>query len=398
MPPAASGSRPVRRSRRVALLAYGTRGDIQPMLAVADELDKRGHSVAITVNRNLADWATGSGLEVIPTEPDVQAFLSSPGGQSMLADGRLTAFAAELARVEASVNQQIMAASMRCCEGADIILSTIVSSFRASAIAEATGIAHGVLLTMPFAPTAAYPQVLAPIRRLPSRALNRWSHQLMLWLWWRSIGKTQPEVRALLGLPAVANRPTPECIRQICLYSPLLSPRPADWRHDQLIAGSTVLSDDLRARLGESGLSAELQRWLDQGDAPIFFGFGSMPVADPSALIEQVRCISRDLGRRALIGAGWSHYRQEPSDQLCLASHFDHDAALPRCRAAARRFTMAALGRPQRPFEPACPRWCSMSSPTRDSGAGACASWGWATASRSASSAPSGWRLRCAGS
>jgi hypothetical protein len=48
-------------SYRIALLACGSRGDIQPLIAVGDALRRRGHSVVMTVNENLAAWARKSG-------------------------------------------------------------------------------------------------------------------------------------------------------------------------------------------------------------------------------------------------------------------------------------------------------------------------------------------------
>ena len=63
---------------RVAILAAGTRGDLQPILAIAAELINPGHSVTVAVNSDLEAWVARVGVEVIPTELDVGRFLHSP--------------------------------------------------------------------------------------------------------------------------------------------------------------------------------------------------------------------------------------------------------------------------------------------------------------------------------
>ena len=74
---------------RIALLASGSRGDIQPLLAVADALRERGHRVRMTVNTNLAAWAERTSLDIVPVEPDSEGVLKSEEGRALLATGKL---------------------------------------------------------------------------------------------------------------------------------------------------------------------------------------------------------------------------------------------------------------------------------------------------------------------
>ena len=62
-----------------------------------------------------------------------------------------------------------------------------------------------------------------------------------------------------------------------------------------------------------------------------------MPVLHPERIFGWVKALARKRGFRALIGAGWSDYgidRGRHSDHLYVASMFNHDRGLPRCRAA----------------------------------------------------------------
>src|SRR5262245_63327559 len=51
---------------RVLLAAVGTRGDVQPAIALALELRKLGHAVRLCISPNFVDWAKSLGLEAVP--------------------------------------------------------------------------------------------------------------------------------------------------------------------------------------------------------------------------------------------------------------------------------------------------------------------------------------------
>ena len=48
----------------------------------------------------------------------------------------------------------------------------------------------------------------------------------------------------------------------------------------------------------------ELMRWIAAGEAPVYFGFGSMPVTDPQRTLTLIADVCADLGLRALICGG----------------------------------------------------------------------------------------------
>jgi UDP:flavonoid glycosyltransferase YjiC (YdhE family) len=86
-----------------------------------------------------------------------------------------------------------------------------------------------------------------------------------------------------------------------------------------------------------AGSAPELRAWLDQGEPPVFFGFGSMPVLDPSSAAEMITGVARRLGVRALIGAAGRGLAVGVRDATTfITERVDHDLVLPRCRAAVR--------------------------------------------------------------
>jgi len=320
---------------KVAVLAHGSRGDIQPMLAVGDELKRRGHKVRLTVNLSSARWAARAGLDIIPMRPDVEAFLKSPQGREMLANGRLVAFLRELARQEAEDNGDLTRACREACEGADLILSTVLTGYRGATLERVLDVPHLGLCTMPIVNTSHFASYLSPIRDLRVGWMNRLSWQAHIALYWMGQKGILNEARRSAGLPDWDARPRLEDGPVIGVFSKHLAPIPEDSPAGHWQGGHPTPSTELRDRLGEGTLPPGLDAWLERGPAPVFFGFGSMPVQDPAALMVTVKRLCKRHSVRALIGSGWTEYAQgDLPDDIFVAPAFDHDRVLPRCLAA----------------------------------------------------------------
>lgn len=69
--------------------------------------------------------------------------------------------------------------------------------------------------------------------------------------------------------------------------------------------GAPAVPAALRAAQGEGAVAPELQAWLDEGEPPVFFGFGSMPVLDPSSAIGMITGVAR---RRVYLSWGIGHF------------------------------------------------------------------------------------------
>lgn len=322
---------------RIAILACGSRGDIQPMLTVGDELRGRGHSVVITVNPNLATWARRSGLEIVEIEPDYEEFFRTPEGKNMLARGEVSTLIKEMTARERGANTQMIRALIEASTGADLIVSTTITCDRGDALAEKLRIPHGMLFTFPVHTTGDFAHVFLPVRHLGLGILNRASFDLVYSLYWRDARPNIQELRAALDLPPRTNRADVERCPAALAVSEAVLRRPADWGEHIQMTGFVTVPPHLRERLGEGALPPGLEQWLDAGDPPIFCGFGSMPVLDSPAMLAQIAEVTARRRVRALIAAGWTDYgpgQKALPEHLHIAPAFDHDRVLPRCRAA----------------------------------------------------------------
>jgi sterol 3beta-glucosyltransferase len=321
---------------RIAFLTSGSRGDIQPMVAVAMELCRRGHTVTLTTNRNLVEWIGERPFEVLPSPIDSEEYLRSPEGQEMLQKGKLTELFEELNRLELNANDAIVDVLVRAATGADVVLSTALTRFRGLSLAEKFRIPHIPLYLQPIVPTCEFPHFALPFESLWLGAFNRWSYDLVSSQIWRSLEPTINTMRATLELPLWESVPRLEqhC-NSISLYSKEIVNRPVDWDHRHQLAGFAALKPEDRLQLPETTIPEDLDTWLNVGEPPIFFGFGSMPVLQPHKVLNDIEAVCNRLGTRGLIGSGWTDYGQSTrNDTIFIVKTIDHEQVLPRCRAA----------------------------------------------------------------
>ena len=92
------------------------------------------------------------------------------------------------------------------------------------------------------------------------------------------------------------------------LYDPALTPDLVpEFSRTRPMLGFLEVPADAWLRQGEQKRTdADLLAWLTDGDAPIYWGFGSMRIADPDGMARTFARVCAERGRRGLIVAGWS--------------------------------------------------------------------------------------------
>jgi sterol 3beta-glucosyltransferase len=319
---------------RVSLVTAGTRGDVQPMVVLGAELRRRGHDVTLGVPPNLVPFASRAGFAALPVGPDSQAFMESPEGQGWLASGNVSVFMKALGKVAHDNAVQTRGEILRVTEGADVIVSGILTEDLADAIAEAHGIPLIPLHSAPARRTSAYPAFLVTTRQLPG-PLNRLTGMLFDRVWWKTNAADVNVLRQQLGLAPAS---TPFALRaaaagtlELQAYSAVLAPGIRDYGPNRPLIGFLTPSDEERRLLGETGLDADLEAWVASGDPPAYFGFGSMPVRDPEATLAMIESVTERLGLRALVSAGWSRLAHAAGERVRVVGALNHDAVMPRC-------------------------------------------------------------------
>src|SRR5690606_30520576 len=127
----------------ITFIAYGTRGDVQPAIAVGKALHQRGHTVRILAGANFAGWIEQHGLRPLPTSIDMQALMASEGGRDWVEEGHNPVVQLRIMRQRLDKHgMQIAQDAWAACQGSDLIISSFTSDVYAVGMAHKLGIAH----------------------------------------------------------------------------------------------------------------------------------------------------------------------------------------------------------------------------------------------------------------
>lgn len=325
---------------RIALLGFGSRGDVWPHLAVALQLETRGHSVVMTADSGHTEIVESCGVETRDVGFDSREMLDSEQAREFLAHGSTIRFLKGARSLDTEKRESLIDALISASDGADVVVTGPLTFLAATCIVERSGQPIFSLLSQPQLRTSEYQSYLVKTN-LPTPWLRLASHIVLERLVLMSDRQAIRDIRKRLGLSPdlpsdLISRHSRAGTPVDTMVSPVLFPKPHDWPSYARVVGAPVMSPDMRAAWGEDRHGAALRAWIDEDGPPIYFGFGSMPVLDAAEAIGMISKVSREVGLRGLVGAGWSKFREGESEdgRLFVAPAFDHDRVLPRCRAA----------------------------------------------------------------
>ena len=326
------------KNMRVSLLSAGSRGDVQPFLALAWALRERGHNVRLAVPANFLALCAQAGFEAYSLGVDAEAMLASDLGRQALIRGDLLAFAQLLLQVDRLHDAEANRGANAAMEGADVAVSNVLVAERAAAFATKGRIPLALVCAAPLAPTGAFPCPLLTTWNPGIGWLNRWVSELILRLVIWTVRHAIRDLRASLGVVPFRRHALSEADRRgglvLHAWSEALVERPFDYAPNHLVTGFWGVPPGLRAAMGETELDPAANAWLDAGPRPTFFGFGSMPVQDPQRTLTDIATAAERTGTRALVSAGWSNLNATDTPTLLVRRTFDHARVMPRCAGA----------------------------------------------------------------
>lgn len=302
--------------KRIVLTTHGTLGDLHPYLAIALELQKRGHKPLIATSEYYRRKIEAAGIEFHAVRPDVtfndkelhRRFIEPKRGMER-------AIREYMLPVLRETYEDLLAAT-ETGGGADLIISQILI-FAAPLVAEKTGIRWISTELQPGAFMSAYdPPVLAPAPFLAKlRPLGSTFHRALFAVaklparfWIKPINQLRREI----GLPPAkaplfAGRNSPNLV--LALFSRAFAEPQPDWAENTLVTGFPFYDEN------GSTLAPELARFLDEGEAPIVFTLGSSAIWDAGDFYIESVAAAQKLGRRAVLLVGKDTLNQ-PSQTL----------------------------------------------------------------------------------
>lgn len=285
---------------RIALVAIGSRGDVQPFLALGSALRSRGHDVCLATHADFRDLTHEAGLEyaVVPGSP--AHYFGSPEVIASLRSSRspwqlVRRMPKQDAAVAAEATAVMAGYVHRASEGADAL---VTSPFvRNAFLGRPPDIPWTFVSWYPNTPTSAFPAMGMP--RLPLGGLyNRISHHVSQRIEWRTSRPVVNAYRAKLGKRALGGRvPFAELERgrpTFCLQSPAVLSKPSDWP-------DTVHMDGYWFWDREWEPTPEAIAAVEEGPAPIVLSFGSLWPAYPEHSLATVVAAARAQGRKVVV-------------------------------------------------------------------------------------------------
>jgi len=345
---------------KFALACYGTRGDVEPSVAVGRELLRRGHDVCLAVPPELVGFAEAAGLATVAYGPELQAFLHEDFLRNFWTQVIRNPIRSlrELWEPIARYWGETSATLTSLADGADLLSTGLNFEQAAANVAEYYDIP---LIALHHFPMRANGQL---VPSLPS-PLVRSAGTLSEWLFWRSTHKVEDTQRRELGLPK-ATGPSPRRIAErksleIQAYDefcfPGLAAEWAKWDGRRPFIGTLTMELTTDA-------DDEVASWSAAGTPPICFATGSIPVESPADTVEMISAACAQLGERALVCFGGTDFSHLPHfDHVKVVGPVNYAATFPACRAVVHHGGSGTTAASLRAGIPTLILWSSADQP-----------------------------------
>jgi rhamnosyltransferase subunit B len=328
---------------RIVFTTFGTLGDVNPLIALALEMRRRGHDPVLAVPEMFRGRIEPLGIGFHRIRPDQDPH-----------DSRLIAMIYDVKKGTERGLREFLFPAIResyedllaAVEGkgqgtagdapADLLVSGELA-YAGPIIAEVTGIPWASYVLAPFSffsaydppvlppyPTLAKLQALVPgmghiIARFARFVTRKWSDPIY-------------SLREELGLPA-GDDPIFDAKFSnnlvLALFSSAIGAPQPDWPASTRTTGFLFYDGDA----GKMNLSSELEAFLKAGAPPLVFTLGSAAVLDAGDFYEQSALAAEQLGERAVLLVG-NDPRNLPahkvSKNICIAEYAPYSRLFPR--------------------------------------------------------------------
>lgn len=290
-------------SYNITLLTIGSRGDVQPYMALGKGLVKEGHNVTIATHGEFGDWIKKSGFnfkEIAGNPAELMSFMVTHNAMSV-------SFLKEAQKRFKSWIAHLLTTSWEACQGSDILIES-PSAMAGIHIAEALGIPYFRAFTMPWTRTRAYPHAFFVPDQKKGGTYNYLTHVLFENVFWKGISGQVNKWRVKeLDLPKT-NLYRLQQTRVPFLYnvSPTVLPPAVDFPDWVKVTGYWFLDEGSGDYKPPEDLVKFMSDAAADGKKIVYIGFGSIVVKDAKSLTKAVVGAVQRAGVRCILNKGWS--------------------------------------------------------------------------------------------
>lgn len=324
---------------RVLILTLGSRGDIEPFMALAEGLAAGGHAPSLCAPASFEPSIVGRGIDYRRMDDGFVELARSLEGQAAFEDmgqlyGALKTVVRLLPKADA-LQDLLLDDAWRAAQA--VRPEVIVFHPKlpgALDIAEALDVPAVMAPLFPqFVPTAAFPTLGFPDLPLGPgyrRTTYRLMHAIAARIGMGPVQRLRSRQgwgprSARMGLMADHRG---RAVPVLHGFSPVLCPRPGDWPATAVVTGHWPLAPSGAA------LPQGVVDFLDAGPPPVYVGFGSMAGRNPERTAGEVVAALRQARCRGVLAGGWGGLAPvESADDLLFIESAPHDALFPRVSA-----------------------------------------------------------------
>ncbi|KAL6065059.1 Desosaminyl transferase EryCIII [Balamuthia mandrillaris] len=333
---------------RASLLTFGSRGDVQPFVAIGLALQRQGYHVTLCAPKDQEGFVRHHGIHhFVPlhftTEEIMKKFAPC------MRDPSKACMESIIAGYYSEDFPQTKNVVMKVCKESDIVLYHCCLESEVLCATEHFKVPAIGATVFPFMVTSQYfPPVLdedmfpagTPCSlvwetvlkggwtQARANAINKWRRELGL-----------SPVDHPLGIHGLAEGKEGLNHRFITMWSGHILPRAADWGENVLEGGFCFLEEDAKGK--KSAEQERVEEFLTKGEKPVYFGFGSVQHPNPDTLVQAILNVIDRLKLRAIIYEGAGSLPRPidldltkfGTDRVLWAKEVPHSWLFPQCRA-----------------------------------------------------------------
>lgn len=301
----------------IVIQVVGSRGDVQPFVALGQELQTYGHRVRLATHDIFEHFVSESGLEFFPIGGDPKELMAYMVKNPGLIPSMKSLREGDIKRKREMIAQMLRGCWRSCIDPdpksqrhfvADAIIAN-PPSFAHIHCAQALGIPVHLMFTMPWSSTRIFPHPLANFIGnvdINPALINYASYGIVEFLTWQGLGDVINDFRKSLDLEAIPKSVGPVLAQTLKIpftycWSPALVPKPYDWGSHIDVCGYFF------REAPKYDPPSKIDHFLQDRPPPVYFGFGSIVVEDSVSVTSIILDAVHSLGVRAIISRGWSH-------------------------------------------------------------------------------------------
>ena len=318
---------------KIILMAFGSRGDVQPFLALAVALRQRGHNVTLAAPQDFEAQINVYNIPYIRIPISGQGFFKKDISKRVargLTPATLLAFwrevIPELRRALLATTHEVAKAA----RNADLLIAHGFTVPLAYSIHQHVQVPLMLSIAAPVVSTRQF-SVFPPVP-FGKQFYNPLTYELLVRLVLSYQIAPMNTYRREVGLPKLSAIKAAHVLSRgeipvVMHYSRHLVPVPTDWSANVHVVGAWTLPAPLDWTPPDA-----LSAFLAQGEPPVFFGFGSMPVSDPAQMGKTIAEALRLANLRGVLQSGWAGLMHE-EERLITIGDVPHDWLFPHMAA-----------------------------------------------------------------